>query len=42
VITLISGPAELLRAEALAGLRAELDDDPALLEVSTNVLDGAK
>jgi DNA polymerase-3 subunit delta len=42
VITLISGPAELLRAEALAGLRAELDDDPALLEVSTNVLDGRK
>jgi hypothetical protein len=26
----------------LAGLRAELDDDPALLEVSTNVLDGRK
>ena len=42
MITLISGPAELLRAEALAGLRAELDDDPALLEVSTNVLDGRK
>jgi DNA polymerase-3 subunit delta len=42
VITLIHGPAELLRAEALASLRAGLDDDLALLEVSTTVLDGRR
>ena len=42
MITLIHGPAELLRAEALASLRTGLGDDPGLLELSTNVLDGRK
>lgn len=42
MITLIHGPAELMRAEALARLRAALDDEPALLDVNTTVLDGRK
>jgi DNA polymerase-3 subunit delta len=42
VITLIHGPAELLRAEALAALRERLGDDPALIEVNTSILDGRK
>ena len=42
MITLIHGPAELLRAEALANLRAGLGDDPGFLEVNTNVIDGRR
>ncbi len=42
MITLIHGPAELLRTEALASLRAGLGDDPAFLEVNTHVIDGRK
>ncbi len=42
MITLIHGPAELLRAEALANLRAGLGDDSGLLEVNTNVIDGRR
>jgi DNA polymerase III subunit delta len=40
VITLIHGPAELLRAEALARIRAGISDDPSLVELNTAVLDG--
>jgi DNA polymerase-3 subunit delta len=40
VITLIHGPAELLRTEALAQIRARIADDPALAELNTVVLDG--
>ena len=42
MITLIHGPAELLRAEALAKIRAGIADDPALVELNTTILDGRK
>lgn len=40
MITLIHGPAELLRAEAVAHIRAHIAPDPALAELNTVVLDG--
>lgn len=40
MITLIHGPAELLRAEAVAQIRAHIAPDPALAELNTVVLDG--
>jgi DNA polymerase-3 subunit delta len=40
VITLIHGPAELLRAEALADLRRGLHEDEALADLNTARLDG--
>jgi len=40
VITLIHGPAELLRAEALSAVRAGIADDPALADLNTTRLDG--
>lgn len=42
MITLIHGPAELLRAEALAELRASVAADPALAELNTVYLDGRR
>ena len=40
MITLIHGPAELLRAEALAKIRANIADDPALADLNTAQFDG--
>jgi DNA polymerase-3 subunit delta len=40
MITLIHGPAELLRAEAVAQIRAQIASDPTLAELNTVVLDG--
>jgi DNA polymerase III subunit delta len=40
MITLVHGPAELLRAEAVAQIRARISPDPALAELNTAVLDG--
>jgi DNA polymerase III subunit delta len=40
MITLIHGPAELLRAEALAQIRASIAEDASLAELNTIVLDG--
>lgn len=40
MITLIHGPAELLRAEALAAILAAAGDDPGLLDLNTTKLDG--
>ena len=40
MITLIHGPAELLRAEALAEVTAACGDDPELVELNTTRLDG--
>jgi DNA polymerase-3 subunit delta len=40
MITLIHGPAELLRAEAVAQIRAHIAPDPALAQLNTVVLDG--
>lgn len=40
MITLIHGPAELLRAEALSRIRVELADEPDLVELNTTRLDG--
>ena len=40
MITLIHGPAELLRAEKIARLRAGVAEDPGLAELNTVVLDG--
>jgi DNA polymerase-3 subunit delta len=40
MITLIHGPAELLRTEALARIRAGIADDPDLAELNTARLDG--
>ncbi len=42
MITLIHGPAELLRAEALAAIRDASDDDPTLIEANTTTLEGRK
>jgi DNA polymerase-3 subunit delta len=42
VITLIHGPAELLRAEAVDAIRTSPEDDPALLDANTAILDGRK
>ena len=40
MITLIHGPAELLRTEALAQIRAGIGDDPDLADLNTTRLDG--
>lgn len=40
MITLIHGPAELLRAEALDALRRDLHEDEALADLNTTRLDG--
>jgi DNA polymerase-3 subunit delta len=40
MITLIHGPAELLRTEALAEIRASVSDDPDLADLNTTRLDG--
>lgn len=40
MITLLHGPAELLRSEALAALRASIAADPELAELNTARLDG--
>jgi DNA polymerase-3 subunit delta len=40
MITLIHGPAELLRAEALREIRVAIAQDPALAELNTTWLDG--
>ncbi len=40
MITLIHGPAELLRAEALAALRTSLIEDETLADLNTTQLDG--
>jgi DNA polymerase-3 subunit delta len=40
MITLIHGPAELLRTEALAKIRAGISDDPDLADLNTTRLDG--
>jgi len=40
MITLIHGPAELLRAEALTKIRTNLADDPALADLNTAQFDG--
>jgi DNA polymerase-3 subunit delta len=40
MITLIHGPAELLRAEVLAEIRAGVSDDPDLADLNTTRLDG--
>lgn len=40
MITLIHGPAELLRAEALAQITAGTGDDPALVDLNTAQFDG--
>mgnify|MGYP000847067881 FL=1 len=40
MIALIHGPAELLRAEALAELAASCGDDPELVDLNTTRLDG--
>lgn len=42
MITLIHGPAELLRSEALAQIRRQLADDPALSDLNTTRLDGSQ
>ena len=40
MITLIHGPAELLRAEALADIRARIAQDPAMVDLNTTRLEG--
>ena len=40
MITLIHGPAELLRAETLAAIRNGIADDPEMAELNTLRLDG--
>ncbi|MCX6029658.1 MAG: DNA polymerase III subunit delta [Chloroflexi bacterium] len=40
MITLIHGPAELLRAEALAQIRGQVADDPSLADLNTAQLNG--
>ena len=40
MITLIHGPTELLRAEALAAIRNGIADDPEMAELNTTRLDG--
>ena len=40
MITLIHGPAELLRAETLLELTASCGDDPELVDLNTTRLDG--
>ena len=40
MITLIHGPAELLRAETLAQMRGHIADDPTLADLNTTQLDG--
>ena len=40
MITLIHGPAELLRTEALAEIRASIADDPDFADLNTTRLDG--
>ena len=40
MITLIHGPTELLRAEALAAIRKGIADDPEMAELNTTRLDG--
>jgi DNA polymerase-3 subunit delta len=42
MITLIHGPAELLRSEALAAIRGRIADDPALADLNTAHLDGRR
>ncbi len=42
MITLIHGPAELLRSEALAHIRRQLADDPTLSDLNTTRLDGSQ
>lgn len=42
MITLIHGPAELLRAEALDKIRTGIADDPVLVTLNTTILDGRK
>lgn len=41
MITLIHGPAELLRAEALAGIRSAIADDESMIDLNTTRLEGA-
>ena len=40
MITLIHGPAELLRAETLAAIRAGIAEDPEMVELNTTWLEG--
>ena len=40
MITLIHGPAELLRSEAVAAIRPRISGDPGLADLNTVVLDG--
>jgi len=42
MITLIHGPAELLRAEALATIRSSIAEDPEMAELNTTRLDGSQ
>jgi len=42
MITLIHGPAELLRSEALAAIRSAIAEDPEMAELNTTRLDGSQ